>query len=59
MTPRSVLEQGERVKGYGVWEGDWYGVGSVLGEKRMKRGWDDGVLGFLGNGKEEGGKGLL
>lgn len=59
VTPKSVLEQGEREKGYGVWKGDWYGVGSVLGEKRVKRGWNDGVLGSLGTGKEEGVKGLL
>ena len=59
MTPKKVLEQGEREKGYGVWEGDLYGVGSVLEEKRVKRGWDDGVLRVLGRGKEEGVKGLL
>ena len=59
VTPKRVLEQGERENGYGVWEGDWYGVGSVLGEKRVKRGWDDGVLRILGTGKEEGVKGLL
>ena len=31
----------------------------MLGEKRVKRGWNDGVLGGLGTGKEEGVKGLL
>ena len=59
MTPKRVLEQGERENGYGVWEGDLYGVGGVLGEKRAKRGWDDGVLRVLGTGKEEAVKGLL
>ena len=54
-----MLEQGEREKGYGVWESDLYGVGSVLGEKRVRRGWDDEVLRTLGKGKEEGVKGLL
>ena len=47
------MEQGEREKGYGVWEGDLYGVGSVLGGKREKRGWDDGALEVVGNGKDE------
>ncbi len=53
VTARTVLEQGEREKGYGVWEGDLYGVGSVLGGKREKRGWDDGALEGVGKGKDE------
>lgn len=59
MTPREELEKGEREKGYGIWEGDLYGVGSVLGGKREKRGWDDCALGVVGKGKEEGVDGLL
>lgn len=59
VTPRKELESGERERGYGVWEGDLYGVGSVLGGKRGKRGWEDGALEVVGKGKEEGVEGLL
>lgn len=52
VTPTSVLERGEREKGYGVWEGDLYGAGGVLGGKREKRGWDKGALDVLGKGQE-------
>lgn len=59
MTPRSVLEQGEREKGYGVWKDDLYGAGSVLGGKREQRGWKDCASEAVGKGKEEGVEGLL
>ncbi len=59
MTPRSELEKGERERGFGVWEGDLYGVGDVLGGKREKRGWEDRALEVVGRGKEEGVLGLL
>lgn len=59
VTPISFLEQGERERGYGVWKGDLYGVGSVLGGKKEKRGWEDGALDVAGNGKEESVAGLL
>lgn len=53
VTPRSVLDQGESEKGYGVWEQDLYGVGSVLGGKREKRGWKACALEVVGKGKGE------
>lgn len=59
MTPRSVLEQGEMEKGYGVWEGDLYGVGSVLGGKRELRGWEERALEIFRMGNEEGVDALL
>ena len=31
--------EGERVRGYGAWREDLYGVGKALGGKRMGRGW--------------------
>ena len=40
-------------RGFGEWERDLYGVGSVLGAKRGKRGWEDGTLEVVGKGKEE------
>lgn len=36
-----------------MWEEDLYGVGSVLGGKREKRGWRDSALEMVGKGKEE------
>ena len=53
MTPTNVLEQGELEKGYGVWERDLYGVGSVLGGKRENRGLENRALEVVGNGKDE------
>lgn len=53
VTPRNILEKGEKERGYGVWKEDLYGVGSVLGEKREKRGWRDSVLEIGGKGREE------
>lgn len=47
------MEKGEKERGYGVWKEDLYGVGSVLGEKREKRGWRDSVLEIVGKGREE------
>ena len=59
VTPRGVLERGERERGVGVWEGDLYGMGGVLGGKRGGRGWEEGVVGVVGEGKEGGVVGLL
>lgn len=59
VTPRKELEKGERERGYGVWDGDLYGVGSVLGKKREQRGWEDCALEVVGKGKEERVDGLL
>ena len=53
VTPRNVLDQGESEKGYGVWEQDLYGVGSVLLGKREKRGWKACAVEVLGKGKGE------
>ncbi|KAL8895988.1 MAG: hypothetical protein Q9192_003330 [Flavoplaca navasiana] len=39
VTSRNELLEGERVRGYGAWKEDLYGVGEVLGEKRVGRGW--------------------
>lgn len=36
-----------------MWEGDLYGVGSVLGVKREKRGWRDSTLNVVGKGKDK------
>ncbi|ETI29365.1 hypothetical protein G647_01818 [Cladophialophora carrionii CBS 160.54] len=38
------IEEGDRLRGYGVWEGDLYGLGALLSGKREKRGWDEGVF---------------
>lgn len=59
VTPRKELEIGERERGYGVWEGDLYGVGSVLGGKREKRGWEGCGSEVVGKGKEGSVNGLL
>ena len=48
-----MLDQGESGKGYGVWEQDLYGVGSVLGGKREKRGWKACAVEVVGKGKGE------
>ncbi|KAL8908456.1 MAG: hypothetical protein Q9171_005444 [Xanthocarpia ochracea] len=39
VSPRKGLENGERLRGYGVWKGDLYGAGEILREKRVGRGW--------------------
>ena len=36
---REVLDKGEAQRGYGAFEGDLYGVGELLGGKRVARGW--------------------
>ena len=59
VTPRSVLDEGERKRGYGIWKGDLYGVGELLGAKRRGRGWVEGALGGMGEGSEEVVRGLL
>ncbi len=56
VTSQESLRKGEEEKGYGVWKGDWYGVGDVLGRKRRERGWVEGVL---EGGMGEGVRGLL
>ena len=47
------MEKGEKEQGYGLWEVDLYGVGSVLVGKREKRGWDKDALEMLGRAEEE------
>lgn len=59
VTPRSVLEQEEKEKGYGVWEGDLYGAGSVIGGVRERRGWECGALEVVGKSKDHSVEGLL
>ncbi|RAH66857.1 DUF218 domain protein [Aspergillus aculeatinus CBS 121060] len=48
VTPLRELVAGEEERGIGVWRGDRYGVGRVLGRKRAARGWtvgmEEGVL---------------
>ncbi|KAI4245359.1 MAG: hypothetical protein L6R42_010206 [Xanthoria sp. 1 TBL-2021] len=39
VTSRKELEEGERVRGYGPWKEDLYGVGKLLAGKRLSRGW--------------------
>ena len=53
------MDQGESEKGYGVWEQDLYGVGSVLGGKREKRGWKACAMEVVGKGKGESVDALL
>lgn len=53
VTPRHELEKGELERGFGIWEGDLYGVGSVLGKKREKRGWQDCALEMVGKVREK------
>ncbi|KAK4946632.1 hypothetical protein LTR10_014484 [Elasticomyces elasticus] len=38
------IEIGDRLRGYGAWEKDLYGVGEVLSRKRKVRGWDGEVF---------------
>lgn len=59
MTGKESLEKGERERGYGVWKGDLYGVGDLLGGKRAQRGWEEGCLEEMGRGVEEVVRGLL
>jgi hypothetical protein len=35
------VEIGDRLKGYGAWAKDLYGVGKLLADKRKARGWDE------------------
>jgi hypothetical protein len=35
------IEDGDRLRGYGAWERDLYGLGEVLRGKREKRGWEE------------------
>ena len=53
------MDEGERARGWGVWRGDLYGVGELLGGKRRGRGWRDEVKEIVGEGCEEGVRGLL
>ena len=59
VSPRKFLEEGERARGWGVWRGDLYGMGELLGGKRRVREWRDEVKGVVGEGYEEGVRGLL
>ncbi|RAH80649.1 hypothetical protein BO86DRAFT_419945 [Aspergillus japonicus CBS 114.51] len=51
VTPLRELVAGEEERGIGLWRGDRYGVGRVLGGKRVARGWtvgmEEGVLGVV------------
>ncbi|KIV81773.1 hypothetical protein PV11_03933 [Exophiala sideris] len=38
------IKVGDRLRGYGAWEKDLYGVGEVLSRKRKGRGWDGEVF---------------
>jgi len=38
------IEEGDRLRGYGAWKGDPYGIGEVPRGKRVKRGWDGNVF---------------
>lgn len=35
------IEEGDRLRGFGAWEKDIYGVGPALAGKRLARGWDE------------------
>ena len=69
VTPRSSLEEGERLRGTGLWADDLYGVGDVLGVKRETRGWDGVMVEEIerslkedtnsGSGEHTGVRGLL
>ena len=59
VTSRASLDDGERKGGYGVWQRDLYGVGEVLGAKRVKRGWREDVLGEIWEGVESEVRDLL
>ena len=59
VSPRRLLEEGERERGWGVWREDLYGMGELLGGKRRGRGWMDEVKGVVGEGCEGGVRGLL
>ncbi|KAJ9496788.1 hypothetical protein H2202_007862 [Exophiala xenobiotica] len=39
-TRMAEIEEGDRLRGYGAWKGDLYGVGEGPRGKRAKRGWD-------------------
>jgi hypothetical protein len=53
VTPRQVLDEGERMRGYTVWEMDLYGMGPVLGAKRVERGWSVVRENMVSEGVEE------
>src|SRR5262249_4670032 len=38
------IEAGDRLRGYGAWEVDVYGVGELLAAKRKARGWNEEVF---------------
>lgn len=59
VTPRRILDEWEELRGYGVWKGDLYGVGEVLGGKRAQRGWQERMEEVVGEGCDEGVRGLL
>lgn len=59
VTSRRWLEEEERKKGWEVWNRDLYGRGEWVGRKRGERGWKDEVEGVVGEGCEEGVRGLL
>lgn len=59
VTSQESLIKGEEERGYGVWKGDLYGVGDVLGKKRVERGWEEEMWGVVGEGLEDGVRGVL
>ncbi|KAL8725558.1 MAG: hypothetical protein Q9166_007281 [cf. Caloplaca sp. 2 TL-2023] len=44
VTSKKDLEEGERMRGYGLWKGDLYGVGAGLAGKRVARGWKERLM---------------
>jgi hypothetical protein len=43
-TRMAEIEEGDRLRGYGAWKADLYGVGEGPRGKRVKRGWDGDVF---------------
>lgn len=56
-----MLERAEEENGARWWRADLYGLGEVLGGKRVRRGWDGGAMvkrwieGLVGRGELVGG----
>jgi hypothetical protein len=51
--------EGEEAEGYAAWDEDAFGVGERLRSKRVKRGWDEGVVDEMMEGVEESVKGIF
>ncbi|KAL8713760.1 MAG: hypothetical protein Q9220_002286 [cf. Caloplaca sp. 1 TL-2023] len=52
VSPTRKLEEDERVKGYGAWEGDLYGCGEYVRGVRERRGWREEKMGEVIEGLE-------